>query len=410
MTSTKSLIVGQADASADPVPVERFLSQVKDDLLSQIREEWQARKLIQRVSKLLLVDPSSACQRLLNATVHDLREKIHIAGFDIASEAAKQKKLPTVGRAEDLEHYTTMNILRLAHGIGLLTDPASRRLLRAYDIRKDLEHEDDEYEANVADCLYIFQACIEEVLSKDPIQVIKVTDIKEFVEQSELSTLTKAALEEFEHAPEPRQKDIWQYLTSVALDPVRPDIVRHNSYVALSSMRELVHRGVLIDVAKGIVDRIGRNEPRLLDFRVAYAAGVLPYLKKRQINAFFEGYAKQFKSTSPHWSNHGSHGDLLRGLEEVGGLDHCPQELLEGFVEWLVICYIGEGGGYGRGFNRPVFYSDVGAPICLRLLCTRRVNQGLIEDLRESKNAIKVACSDKYIARRLEQIIDRVGG
>ena len=38
MTSTKSLIVGQADASADPVPVERFLSQVKDDLLSQITD------------------------------------------------------------------------------------------------------------------------------------------------------------------------------------------------------------------------------------------------------------------------------------------------------------------------------------------------------------------------------------
>ena len=166
MTSTKSLIVAQVDALAEPVPVERFLTQVQDDLLPQIREEWQARKLIHRVSKLLLVDPSSACQRLLNATVHDLREKIHIAGLDIASEAAKQNKLPTVGRAEDLEHYTTMNILQLAYRMGLLTRTAWRRLLRAYDIRKDLEHEDDEYEANEADCLYIFQACqacIEEV-------------------------------------------------------------------------------------------------------------------------------------------------------------------------------------------------------------------------------------------------------
>ena len=28
----------------------------------------------------------------------------------------------------------------------------------------------------------------------------------------------------------------------------------------------------------------------------------------------------------------------------------------------MVKCYIGEPGGYGMGVNRPVFYSNVGAP------------------------------------------------
>ena len=401
MASTKSLSVVSADVVANPVPIER--------LLPQIREEWQAKKLIKRVSKLLDVDPSSACQRLLNASVHDLREKVHIAGLDIATEAAKQNKLPTAAKAEDLERYGTMNILHLAYHMGILTRPAWRRLLRAYDIRKDLEHEDDEYEANEADCLYIFQACIEDVLSKDPIQVIRLIDVKELVEQSEPSTLTELALEEFEHAPGPRQKDIWLYLTSVALDSERPDIIRQNSYRALKGMRELVQREVLIDVAKEIVKRIGRKEPRQLDFQVAHAAGVLPYLKKLQIAAFFQAYARRLEGTSYHWTQYTFHGTLLRELEEVGGLSHCPEELLEDFVEWLVLCYIGEPGGYGKGINRPVFYSNVGAPICLRLLCTPRVDERLIERLQESRRAIKVACADKYVARRLETIIDGIG-
>jgi hypothetical protein len=57
-------------------------------LTDQIRPQWQAKGLIERVRRLLRVDPSSACQRLLNAAVADLREKVKIAGLDIAKDAA----------------------------------------------------------------------------------------------------------------------------------------------------------------------------------------------------------------------------------------------------------------------------------------------------------------------------------
>jgi len=72
-------------------------------LLAQIRPQWQAKDLIQRVIRLLPIDPSSACQRLFNASIHDLREKIVIAGIDIAAEAARQNKLPPVTKPEDIE-------------------------------------------------------------------------------------------------------------------------------------------------------------------------------------------------------------------------------------------------------------------------------------------------------------------
>jgi hypothetical protein len=61
-------------------------------LLAHVRPHWQAKNLIERVRKLVDVDPSSACRRLLNAAIHDLREKIVIGGLDIASDAARQHR------------------------------------------------------------------------------------------------------------------------------------------------------------------------------------------------------------------------------------------------------------------------------------------------------------------------------
>src|SRR5690349_12829392 len=106
-------------------------------LLGRIRPQWQAKNLIDRVRKLADVDPSSACQRIFNAAIHDLREKVVLAGIDIAREAAAQNKLPPVEREEDVENYSTARIIDLAFRMGLLTRPDWRRLSRCYEIRRD---------------------------------------------------------------------------------------------------------------------------------------------------------------------------------------------------------------------------------------------------------------------------------
>jgi hypothetical protein len=96
-------------------------------LLSKIRPSWQTKSLIDRVRRLLSVDPSSACQRLLNAAIHDLKDKVVIAGIDIAAEAAKQNKLPPVSNQEDVENYSTAKLIDLAYYMGLLSRPEWRR-------------------------------------------------------------------------------------------------------------------------------------------------------------------------------------------------------------------------------------------------------------------------------------------
>jgi hypothetical protein len=202
-----------------------------EGMIELIRPVWKGKGLIKRVERLLPVDPSSACQRLFNAAIYDLREKILNIGIDIAKEVAKTYKLPSnIEREEDiLENYSTSNIIDLSYRMGILTRPEWRRIGRCYEIRKDLEHEDNEYEAVLEDCFYIFKSIIEIVLSQDPIELLKVTDVKQIVEAPQRITVSGDLLKDYERGPELRQQEIVDFLVSTAKSGKQPDIVRENS-------------------------------------------------------------------------------------------------------------------------------------------------------------------------------------
>ena len=378
------------------------------NLLSQIRPEWQGKNLIHRVNRVLQVDPSSACQRLFNASIHDLREKIVIAGLDIAKEAARQNKLPQIEKAEDVENLSTSRIIELAYRIGLLSRSEWRRVLRAYDIRKDLEHEDDEYEASEEDCRYIFKTCIKAILSKDPIHLIRLTDIKNIVSQEKPTALDDGVLEEFSLTPEPRQDEIYKFLISSALNPDLPDVVRQNCYMALNGIRESAKVEVLISSAKELTENIGRRAPSLLEARTAFAGRLLAYLKKNQLREFYKNYYDEMQSIGHSWRNNVQHGKLLRDLEEVGGLDYCHEEYIERYVTWLVRCYIGEPGGRtSYGNIRKVFYSNVGAPLSLSILSSTKKNiLDIVAGLEENSRNIQSSIQDNHVARRYHDILD----
>jgi len=381
-----------------------------DGLLGQIRAAWRAKSLIQRVQTLLPVDPSSACQRLFNAAVHDLREKIITAGLDIATEAAAAHGLPTVKKNEDvLDGYSPTNVLDLAYWMGLVGRPEWKRLKRAYDIRRDLEHEDDEYEAEIEDCVYIFRACIEIVLSKDPIQLPRVADVKDFVEAPAAVTLAPDLLRDYERAPDARQKEIMQFLVNLALDAGKPDIVRQNAVQALRSLDPFTRNTVKIGLAETFQDRTKRNPLTLVQAKVASAGGFLPYLKQRQTEAFFQEFLERLRRIGFDFRSHQQHSDVLDDLEDIGGLIASPAEPRRGIVLWLTLCFLGEPGGYGwYGRNRKMFYSDVAAPRITRML--KAAGPVIRDDLAFAKedNRVKAALSDAHIARRYDFLLDVV--
>lgn len=379
-----------------------------DGLLSKIRAEWQAKSLIMRVNRLLLVDPSSACQRILNAALHDLREKIVIAGIDIAKEAASEHRLPAVTKADDvLENYSSSNVLDLAYRIGILSRPDWRRMRRCYDIRRDLEHEDDEYEAEIEDVVYMFKSCVEIVLAQDPIQLLQVSDVEDVIQASTPVIPTVDFFSDYEKAPYPRQKKIMELLVHTALNSKKPDITRQNSVEMLRSLQARTHNTVKIELGRIIQKRIGRDPIDLATAKVASASGVMPYLKQRQVKQFFlDFYKNRFEERGYHWKQHSLHSEIFNDFDDVGGLKACPTEPRREILLWLTLCYLGERGGYGAGIGRPVFYSNSGASRVAQLF--KETGSLILNDfkkLRKNKQ-VKRVCRNKHIARRYEKLLD----
>lgn len=375
-----------------------------DGLLVDIRPQWKGKRLIERVQRLLPVDPSSACQRIFNAAIHDLKEKIIHAGIDIAKEAAANHSMGTFSKSEDIERLDVTRTINLSYYMGLLTRPEWRKLLRVYDIRRDLEHEDDEYEAGAEDCIYTFMTCINVVLSKDPIEIIKLEEVKDIVEQSEPTVLTGVVLEDYAHAPATRQEEILKFLVSYSLDLDTPDIVRQNSYNALGQIKSLTENKAIINTGQKFFKR--RDTLDVLKARVAYQSGIFPYLSKRTKEDFFGNYLVEMKRIGYSFKSHKEHGECLRQLKEFGGLSYCPETLLEDYIHWLVLCYIGEPSfGQWSGY-RDVFFSNTGAPLVVEIIqdCPHDVSE--IVSASQKQKEIKRLCKNEYVMRRYEEIVD----
>jgi hypothetical protein len=201
-----------------------------------------------------------------------------------------------------------------------------------------------------------------------------------------------------------RQEEILKFLVSNSLNNDTPDIVRQNSYNALGQIKSITENQAIINTSKEFFKR--RDTLNVLKARIAFQSGILPYLSKRTKEDFFENYLKQMKSIGYSFKSNKEHGECLRQLKELGGLAYCPEALLEGYIHWLVLCYIGEPGFGQWSEYRKVFYSNSGAPLAFEIIqeCPCDISK-IIATSRKQKE-IKSLCKDEYVARRHEQILD----
>ena len=356
-----AIVPFNAGAPVEVSPAEGYLG--------RIRPEWQATPLVGRVKRLLPVDPSSACQRLLNAAGHDLRMKIRALGVDLAKDAAKAFGLPPVANDEDLEEYPTARLYDLAYRIGLLSRSEWRRLHRAYEIRRDLEHEDDEYEASLGDLTYVFETAIDIVLSRQPVQVIRLEEVRDVIQSDSPVSVSDDLIEDYRQAPTQRQSEILEALTFWMLDNDRPEIVRANCFRLLRRLGPLAPASARIAVAKKLEIRIGRRPADVETAQVAIASGAFPFIHKRQQRALIDAFLQRFDAVLPGWRRHPDHGELLDDFDAAGGFAICPSGTERRILRWMIEAYVGEPGHYGTfGRNRAVFFSDTGAPRIEKLL------------------------------------------
>lgn len=385
------------------IPKTEITNLSVSELLHSIRPIWKSKKLIQRVEKLLPVDPSSACQRLFNASIHDLKEKIIVIGTDLAKEVATNYRLPQVNNEEDVLDYNVSKTIDLSYRIGLLTRAEWRRLHRSYEIRRDLEHEDNEYEAVLEDCFYIFKSTIDIVLSKDPIQLLKVTDVKQVVESSSTLIVSEEFVEDYKGAPVLRQTEISDYLISISLNESQPDIVRENCVEMLRHIKTHTSPQVTIGLAKKLEDRIGRNPIDILTAKIGNASGATGYFKNVKLREFYTSHLTKLKQVGD-WDELTK---LMKKFEDIGGLQYCPEEIYYELLKELVLVYIGEESyGYYRN-TRKVFYSNGAAPIVYRVFENegKRIVPYLDKMYKESKR-IMAKTMNIYIQRRFENLLD----
>ena len=373
------------------------------NLLDGIRPVWKGKNLIQRVARLLPIDPSSACQRLFNAAVHDLKEKILIVGVDVANDTAIKYRLPSISKEEDILEYNVSKTIDLSYRIGLLSRPEWRRIHRCYEIRRDLEHEDDEYEAVLEDCFYIFKTSIDVVLSKDPIELLKVTDARELVESSTHITISEEFLTDYSSAPKGRKKEITELLVSFASDDIKPDIVRENSVELLRHIKLITDKTVTIEIASILEDKLDRSGIDLKIAKISNACGALGYFKKVRLKDFYGKLKTELKELGSDWNNQKK---VCAKIEDIGGLVHCPAEHYDDLIIELTDIYIGER-SYGQySSSRPVFFSNGAAPIISRIIETEGAKANESLEKSRTKRRISRKISDRYLLRRFENLLD----
>jgi hypothetical protein len=374
-----------------------------EKVLNNIRPSWKGKNLIQRVERLLPVDASSACQRLFNAAIHDLKEKMIVIGVDLAKEVAVNYKLPGINTDDDLLNYNVSKTIDLSYRIGILSRSEWRRLHRCYEIRRDLEHEDNEYEAVLEDCFYIFKSAIDIVLSKDPIELLKVTDVKQLIELSTKITPSQEFLANYKNAPKLRQREINELLVSYAFDDKKPDIVRENTIELMRNIKDFTFPTVIIEIAAIIETRYTGNGIDLKTAKISYACGAIAYFKKIKLNDFYSKLFDEIGAAADNWR---SQTQVALKLEDIGGIANCPQEIYKKMLRKLVLFYIGEE-SYGPGsVYRNVFFSNAAAPIIARIIQNdaKRVAP-LLEELRIDSR-INISIKNQFVLRRFEALID----
>ena len=284
-------------------------------------------------------------------------------------------------------------------------------MYRCYEIRRDLEHEDDEYEAGIEDCVYMFRTCIDVVLSRDPVELLRVTDVKEIIEESTPAVPTETLVEEFRIAPSPRQEEILKFLMSISLDKTQSEIVQQNAFTFLERLSPLIHNTVRLNLAKHFQEKVSRSTLDRRLGRVAFAMGLLSFLKRSQVVDFFESIYMRMKSVGTNWGSHGKHGDVIRSFTEVGAFISCPEKPKQEILRYLVLTYLGTPGGTtSYGNFREVYYSNTAAPLIREIVS---VDRDLIrQELQALQNdkVVKERCSNQHIARRLEDLLDIVEG
>jgi len=371
-------------------------------LFDDVREIWKDRNIIKRSLLLLKVDPSSACQRIFNAAIFDLKEKLILLGIDLIKTAVRIHKMEEINTTDDIKDYKTRNIIELSKNIGILSEVERSRMQRVYDIRNDLEHEDIVYEANESDVIYVFQTCIETVLSKDPIKVLRVSDIQKLIESKDRVYPEYSMVEDFKTTMGTNQLEIVEQLIGISLDERKDEVMIENAFNTLNAFGEHIQNDVKLSLIKKFDDKFINITKK--SGTVFYAAGLFPYIDTKYRKNFFETLNNNLINIGFEWTKYPSHRGVLSIFLEIGYLNYCPKEIVYDIIKWMMRLYLGV-----TAVNSPyrnVYYSDVGASLVKQIFTNSfKVILSYKSKILEDEDIKKLIENDQNIKDRFDYLM-----
>ena len=152
----KPLMKGTFRRTSEIMP---FLDAMPPSLLGRNR--------VNRLKRLFELAPAWACLDLFEATLCELRERIFAAGFETIRKKAAETALPPITHPLDMEDYRTLDLIDLAHGMGVLTKVHWEGIRRCREIIQGIRGGDGKEEMGEEAVIFLFRACVGALLNGD---------------------------------------------------------------------------------------------------------------------------------------------------------------------------------------------------------------------------------------------------
>lgn len=331
--------------------------------LSNIRDEIWDNPYIAEAMRVLKVEGyRSAIGLYWDAVVDDLRKKIVCRSLDLFNKETGKN----VKEYEDFQNNVTdCELIEGAYKIGVLGWEARKMMQQAREVRNIFSGHPASSDPSILKVLNMIADCNRYVLSQDnPVAIIDINKYITTMDSPDFAKNEMAIEQAFSDLPKEYRSKLANMFYSAYIEDNCSSILKANIQLCYPFLWEKMDKDERSKIGKRVDKEIvsGNKEKanRAIDFALCAPNG-LRYVSSNTRLMLFEPAIKQLEDSRDQWTEEGK---AVKRLERLGSI--VPDELKERYVHNLAIAYVGYNGN-SYYFSRTNFYSDVAAPVIIRI-------------------------------------------
>ncbi len=373
--------------------------------LSEIREPWKTSRLVERVSQLISVDHSCACQKLFNTAIWDIKDKLSRWGEEFVYKVARTTSSISPNTENPISGLSTTVLLNLAYKSMLLTFEQWQLMTECYQIRCKLEHEDRYFEVSSLETVKFFDVCVNEVLNVETKEINEYDEFESLLKLTELAVPSEFLLSSFRSMSPENQVDATTFLIDLATNNSELIRVTQNSVISLIHLRESLSDHTKQAIALKYSDpKIRHIDSKLVES--LKCADVLRFIETSSKSKFYESIYLSMIEVGEDWYKGQQQLEILQSFIELGSLNECPEQHRTNIFNWLALTYIGQDTGDSAYISeRNVYFSKEASPVIQKLINeANNISEAMFDRLLSHKS-ITVLTENSYIAERFDRFL-----